>query len=145
MADENLKDFSISWVLVGLLFTCLLTFAITFMDNNNPNGLGDDMDYILNKSQSDINSQLYLVDDDANEILNVTSQTNPETSFLGGRDSVSTSYSLRKTGVSNWEKLKIFVAWVFIGDIGKLLISVIGGILGLVSIYFITKLIRQGT
>lgn len=145
MADENLKDFTVGWVLTGLLLTCLITFTIVFMYNNNPTGLGDDADYIFNKTQTDINSELYEVDSDSNELLNITSKTNPETSFLGSRDSVATSYGLKGTATGTWSKMKVFISWILIGDIGKMLLTVFGGIIGFISIYFITKWIRQGS
>jgi len=145
MADENLKDFTVGWIITGLLLTSLITFTIGFMYNNNPLGLGDDGDYIFNKTQSDINSKLYEVETDSNELLNITSKTNPETSFLGSRDSVATSYSLKGTATSTWSRMKIFISWILVGDIGKMLLTVFGGIIGFISIYFITKWIRQGS
>jgi len=144
MADESLKDFTVGWVLTGLLLTSLLTFTIIFMYNNNPIGLGDDASYIFNSSQTDLNTQLYQVDSDSNELLNITSKSNPEASFLGSRDSVATSYGLRGGAVSNWQKIKIFMAWVLTGDIGKMLITVFSGIIGTISLYYITKWIRNG-
>ena len=43
MADDNLKDFTLSWILLGLLSFCLMTFATTFMFANNPSyGFGEE-------------------------------------------------------------------------------------------------------
>lgn len=144
MADNNLKEFTVNWILTGLLLTCLLTFTIMFMVNNNPIGLGDDGGYILNQTRSDLNTQLYEVDSDTNSLLNITAESNPEASFLGSRDSVATSYGLRGGAISNWQRMKILISWILVGDMGKMLLTVFGGILGTMSLYFITKWIRNG-
>lgn len=145
MADQNLKDFTISWVLFGLLFTCLITFATLFMFSNNPDGLGSDAQNVFNSTQQNLQNDLYDVTNNTNELSNITSKTNPETSFLGSRDSVATSYGLKSTGRNFWSNARIMISWIFTGDIGKMVISVFGGLIGILSIYFITKWIRTGT
>ena len=145
MAEDNLKDFTVNWVITGLLLTCLITFAITFMFNNNPIGLGDDADYILNQTYTGINTKLLEVDTNANELLNITANTNPEVSQLGSRDSVGSSYGYKSVGTGFWSSMKQLIAWIFVGDVGKMLITVFGGLLGLIGGYFIIKYIRQGS
>ena len=71
MAEDNLKDFTVNWIITGLLLTCLLAFAITFMANNNPLGLGDDADYVFNNTYTNLNTQLLEVDTESNELLNI--------------------------------------------------------------------------
>ena len=61
MADENLKDFTINWVLFGLLFFCLLTFTIIFIANNNSDALGDDIDNQLLSSQTLVQVELLIL------------------------------------------------------------------------------------
>ncbi len=143
MADNNLKDFSINWVLFGLLFWCLLSFAISFMFHNNPNGLGDSQDF-FDDTVSSMQTNLIALPNSSNALLNITSETNPEISDLGSRDSVATSYGIMGTSKGFFENSKIFLGWVLTGTAGELLISVFGGLFGLVSLYFITKWIRNG-
>jgi hypothetical protein len=144
MTEDNLKDFAVNWILTGLLLTSLITFAIFFMYSNNPIGLGTNANYVFNQTSYGINVNLYEVEGKSNELLNITAQTNPETSFLGSRDSVATSYKMKDAGVSNWEQMKMFISWVLVGDMGEMLIIVFGGIIGFLSIYYITKWIRTG-
>ena len=145
MADDNLKSFTVNGVLGGLLLTCLLAFAISFMAYNNPSGLDDDgTGDIFDTSYENTVSNLQETDQDANVLLNITSNTNPEVSDLGSRDSVATSYSATGTAKESWESSKKMVAWVFSGTTGQLLLAVIGGLIGLVAYFLITKHIRQG-
>lgn len=144
MAANNLKDFTVDWVLFGLLFFSLLSFAVIFVANNNPDALGDSQDKFDTYS-SDVNSKLILVEDESNALLNISALSNPEESFLGSRDSVATSYGLTGTGKGFIDSFKLFMGWVLSGAIGKLLTGVLVGLFGLTSIFFITKWIRTGT
>lgn len=143
MAADNLKEFGIEWVLIGLLLFCLLSFAITFMYYNNPDGLGDSSS-ILNGSKNDIQTNLVSVPDDSDKLLNITSFTDPEASYLGSRDSIATSYGITGVGKGFFTKMKILIAWTLSGAAGQLLIGVFGGLFGLASLYFIVKWIRNG-
>jgi hypothetical protein len=144
MAEENIKDFVVNWVVLGLLVVSLMSFTISFMYNNNPLGLGDNADSILNQTTSSVSTKLYQSQQDADVVLNITASTNPEASDLGSRDSVAASYSAGGTGKSFFESIKVFLAWVLVGDIGKMLIAVFGGIIGFSVFYYIYKLIRNG-
>ena len=144
MAEENLKDFTINWLVFGLLFTSLIGFSISFMLNNNPMGLGDDASSIFGDSYNSYNSQLLNSPEDANKLLNITAQTNPEVSDLGSRDSVASAYGAQASSKQYWDASKQMISWVFSGDIGKMLISVLGGIIAFLSFYYIYKFIRQG-
>ena len=144
MADTNIKQFTITWILFGLLFFSLLSFAILFMNDNNPTGLGDSGD-IIEDTQSQISAKLIELPEDGNLLLNITSKTNPEVSFLGSRDSTATSYSLTGTGKGFFESSKAFFGWVFSGVPGKILLGVFGGLFSITALYWIIKLIRTGT
>ncbi len=144
MAEDNLKDFTINWILTGFLLTCLLSFAVTFMFANNEGGLGDDADAIYGDSVSDFSSQLLSSSDESDAILNITANTNPEASDLGSRDSVSTSYKAKGSGTGYWETSKTLISWIFTGTTGKMLISVFAGIIGMLSYFYIAKHIRTG-
>ena len=143
MAVDNLKDFSMQWIMFGLLFFSMLTFTITFMFNNSPDALGDSQGKFDTYS-TDIRSKLLVVENDSNSLLNISAQNNPEVSDQGSKDSVATSYGIMGTSRSFLESSKSFIGWMFTGDSGKVLISLIGGMFGLVSLYYITKWIRNG-
>lgn len=144
MADENLKDFTINWILVGVLSFSLISFAIAFMYNNNPSGLEEGVTDKLNQSSSGMNSKLLEIESGGNQVLNITSNTNPEASQLGSRDSVSAAFQTQGKALGFWESFKILVAWIVGGDIGKMLVSVFGGIFAFTAAYWITKWIRNG-
>lgn len=144
MADENLKDFTINWALLGLLFFCLLTFTISFMLANNPTGLGDTED-IFDNSVSSTETNLISLSGNSNSLLNITSETNPEISDLGSRDSVATAYGSMGSSKGFFESIKIFMSWILTGTSGQLLIGVFGGLFGFVALFFIIKNIRQGS
>jgi len=143
MVQENLRSFTMNGIQAGLLMTCLLVFAIGFMGYNNPTGLGDTGE-ILDTSYTASSSYLYEVDTDANTLLNISSNTNPEVSDLGSRDGVASSFSATGSGKGSWESAKALMSWVFTGTTGQLLMSVIGGMIGILAFFLITKNIRQG-
>jgi len=131
-------------IVMGLLLVCLISFAITFMFYNNPTGLGDVAEGKLAYTQTNISGRLYASDVDADKVLNITANTNPEASDLGSRDSVSSSYSAYGTSKGFFESAKILIAWIFVGDMGKMLLSVFGGIIGFLGFYYIYKFIKNG-
>lgn len=145
MVEDNIRDFTVNWIVFGLLFTSLLSFAIVFMFNNNPDGFGDDADYILNTTYTSSNSKLLELPSETDELLNITSKTNPEASFLGSRDTVATSYGSYGTAKGYWETSKLMLRWVFSGDVGKVLLAILSGLIGFIAFYFIVKFIRTGT
>ncbi len=144
MVEDNIKDFTINWVIFGLLATCLIAFAITFMYENNPYGLNDGSLEKLTSTDVDLNTRLYSLEGDGDELLNITSKTDPEVSQLGSKDSVATAYKMKDSGVSFWTSAKSLIGWVFTGEIGKILLGTFGGLIGFLSVYFIIKLIRTG-
>lgn len=144
MAEENLKDFTINWMVTGLLLTCLLAFTITFFISNNPSGLGDDANEVFGSVRNDQQGNLIGAEEDANTLLNITSKTNPEVSDLGSRDSVASSYEAKGSASQYWEASKQLISWVFSGTIGKILLATLGGMMGFLGFYYIYKFIRQG-
>ncbi len=141
MATNNLKEFANQWILLGLLFFSLVSFAIYFTANNNPDALGSSGDR-LSGFGSDIQSRLVVVEDDTDALLNISSQTNPEVSRLGSRDSVATSYGITGNSRSFWVSIKLFMGWILTGTSGQILISVFGGLFGFTVVYYIAKFIR---
>lgn len=143
MAADDLNSFTMQGVVGGLLLVCLLSFAIGFMYLNNPTGLGD-TSVILESTYESSSNRLTESPQDADALLNITSNTNPEVSDLGSRDSVATSYSAVGTAKGSFEAAKDLISWVFTGTTGKILLGTITGIIGLLSYFFIYKHIRQG-
>jgi hypothetical protein len=145
VAEENLKDFAVNWAIFGLLLTCLISFTIFFMYENNPIGLNDGSEDILDSTDTNMRKSLQEIEGDTNELLNITAQTNPEVSFLGSIDSVSTAYEIAGSAKSQWANTKTLIKWIFSGEVGEILLGVFGGLIGFLSIYFITKWIRIGS
>lgn len=145
MAQDNLKDFTIEWVIFGLLFTCLVSFAVSFMFFNNPIGFNDGSSTILSEGVTEGQSQLYEIPRNSDGVLNITAQTNPEASFLGSRDSVSTSFSATEESRNSFDLAKNLIAWTFTGEVGNMLLAVFGGLIGYLIFYFSFKFIRTGT
>lgn len=144
MATDNLKDFTMQFTVGGLLLTCLIGFVISFMYQNNPLGLSDGADDVFNDAYGE-NSQLILASgDEADSVLNITANTNPEISDSGSRDTVATAYKSRGNAVEYWNSAKKILGWVFSGTIGKMLLVAIGGMIGILSYFYIMQHIRQG-
>ena len=138
MVEDNLKDFTINWVILSLLLFCLMTFATSFMFNNNPSGLSDFQD-VYDSTTQNVGLKITSVTNETNPLLNISAQTNPEQSFLGSRDSVATSYGLTGSSRGFFEEIKIFFGFIITGTAGQILTSVFGGLFGATAIYFITK------
>ena len=93
---------------------------------------------------SSVQSNLISVEEDSNVLLNISSQTDPEVSDLGSKDSVATAYGISGNSKGFWESTKIFMGWILTGTLGQILAAVFGGLLGIGLLYFITKWIRAG-
>jgi len=146
MAIDSLKDTTTTWILGGFLLTAMLSFAILFMFANNPTGLdGDGTGSILGEVYANQTSTLLEAPQSADTLLNITSNTNPEVSDLGSRDSVAAAYSATGQSKATWTQTKKLIGWVFTGTSGKLLLGVIGGLIGVLAFFFISKFIRQGS
>jgi len=143
MANDNIKDFTVQWILFGLLLFSMLTFALFFSVENNPIAYGNSKAF-FQTAKGNISTQLQLVEKDSDSLLNITSNTNPEVSDLGSRDSVATSYGIFGTARGMFTASKYFISVVFSGTFGEVLLTVFGGLFGLSALYFITKYIRTG-
>ena len=145
MALDNLKDLSIQWIVGGLLLTCLLGFAIQFTYFNNPIGLNDgSANDVFADSYANSSSLLDQSSTKSDELLNITANTNPEVSDLGSRDSVAAAFSAKGSSTEFFDSAKNLAGWVFSGAIGKMLLVVIGGLIGMLSFFFIWQYIRTG-
>ena len=142
MADQNIKDFTINWVIFGLLFFFLLTFTLTFFHANNPDALGTAKanfeSYAL-----EISSELVEIETDSNENINISALIASEDQELGSRISASNSYGFWGTASAFWESSKGFFGWILPGESGSVLVSVFGGIIGVLVLYFIFRLGRS--
>lgn len=144
MAESNLREFTINWIVTGFLLFSLIAFATVFMFNNNTIGLGDDADAVFGATYNSLSSQLMASPDDSDTLLNITANTNPEASTLGSRDVVATSYEAKGSGTGYWETGKVLISWVFSGTVGKMILAVFAGIIGFLSYFYISKHIRTG-
>lgn len=146
MAITSLRETTTTWIVGGFLLTALLSFAILFMFANNPTGLdGDGTGSILGEVHTTQTNTLLEAPVDADVLLNITSNTNPEVSDLGSRDSVAAAYSATGQSKVTFQQTKKLIGWVFAGDTGKLLLGVLGGLIGMLAFFFISKFIRQGS
>ena len=143
MAMDNLKDFAIQWGVLGLLFFGMMAFAMSFMVDNNPIGLGVSSTQFENHS-GNVMGKLTQIETDSNELLNITTKNNPEVGQLGSGDSVPASYSLVGSARSFLSSFKLFMVWIIPGTAGQMLVAFLVGIFGIMSFYFITKWIRIG-
>jgi len=144
MADDGLKDFTINWILGGFLLFCLLAFSITFVYNNNTSALDDGTGTIFSTSYTNFSNTLTSSSQDSNTLLNVTSNTNPEISDLGSRDSVAVSFGAKGGATSYWEASKTLFFWVFSGTSGSIMLGVFGGLIGILAMFFIWRFVRNG-
>jgi len=142
MANRDIKDFTINWVLFGLLIFSLLAFAVSFVANNNSDALGDTQGTFESTSQ-ELQDSLLEIEDDTNQQINISADLQSEESQLGTRAAASTSYGLMGTGTGFWKKAKGLIALVFSGLIGQIIIGVFGGLIGIAALYYIIKLIRS--
>lgn len=143
VAIDNLKDFGIMFILGGLLFASLLYFATGFTSQNNPDALGSS-EAKFGKFKDNITSTLISTEAEGNALLNISAESDPEVSDLGSRDSVATSYGIAGNSGGFFNNLRLFFEWVVPGSNGLMIISVIGGIIAFLLVYFITKWIRIG-
>jgi len=144
MGDDGIKDFTVNWMIGGLLLFCLLAFAITFMYNNNPTALDDGTGDVFSDSYDDVSTTLTESSEKSNTLLNVTSNTNPEVSDLGSRDSVAVSFEAKGSATAYWTNSKRMISWVFSGTVGKIIMGTLAGIIGFLSLFYIWKFIRSG-
>jgi len=141
MANNNLGDFTIQWVFFGLLFFSMLSFAVIFVANNNEDAFGTSQSKF---DTSSLQSNLISTNNNIEPLLNITSESNPEISDLGSRDSVAVSYGLKGSSMGFIQSAQMFMGWVFTGTSGAVIISTFVGLFSIASLYFITKWIRQG-
>ena len=144
MVDENLKDFSVSWIQYGVVLFCLITFTTLFMASNNPIGLGSDAATQLGIVEGNLSSAIFQLPEGSDALLNISADTDPTEGFLGSRDSVATTYGIMDMARIFFTSSKTLVSWVFSGVVGQMLLAIFGGLFGLVSLYWITKWIRNG-
>ena len=144
MALDTLRDMSVQFSMAGLLLVCLLGFAISFMVANNPIGLDDGTGDVFTSSYGDTSSLVLESGDTSNEFLNITSNTNPEVSDLGSRDSVSTGFLAKGSATDYWTASMNLMGWVFSGFIGKMLLASIGSLVGMLAGFLIWQYIRTG-
>lgn len=142
MAVDNIKDFSINFILYGLLFLALSTFTIIFLSQNNPNAINPELMNLIENSSSDSQGKLVALNETGDVMLNITSYTDPEASYLGSKDQVATAYKMAGSSKESWEASKKMLS-VVIPDVK--IIIIFSSIILFSMIYFIIKLLRLGS
>lgn len=145
MALNDLKDFTSQGLMGGFLLSCLLIFAVGFMAVNNGDGFGSETDSVFNGIDTGLQSKLEESPTDADTLLNITANTNPEAGDLGSRDSVAASYSAVGATRKYFEASKDLIAWVFTGETGNMLLLVFGALIGFTAVFLSYKFLRQGS
>jgi len=142
MADTNIKDFTLTWITLGVLIFALITFTLTFSFNNNPEALGQN-EAQLQLFQNNISSTLTEIETDYNVQANVSAELNSEEASIGAASVSSTSYSFMGTSQASASNIKLLLAWIFAGTFGQFVIRVLAGIIGIIGLYYVIKLIRS--
>ncbi len=113
MADEDLKEEVITYILLGILAFFLISFVLYVIANNNPNAISPSYIKELNDTKTSVRMSFINSSATADKVLNSTSYTNPEASYLGSKDQVATAYDTMGTGKSSWTNIKKLLGIVF--------------------------------
>lgn len=136
MKADNVKDFTIDWITMGLLMVCLLGFVLTFTYHNNPTALGD-----VGNSLSGVNSSL------SSSLVEIEGEASAEAetsdSFIS-LDSAKSSISSTDKTRSFLQSAKILIALVFTGAMGTILLSTLGAVFLITLVYLGIKWFRTG-
>lgn len=142
MADQNIKDFTTSWITFGVLFFCLITFAGVFMANNNPSGLGSVQNNFDNYSGG-LKPKLIQVEAAANDEMNASASVQSQNQATGGIIAASNSYGFWGSSQKMFKETKQLVQFMFVGEAGRMIVAVFFGLAGFIALYFIFKLGRS--
>lgn len=142
MAEDNIKDFAINFILAGVILMGLLTYTFLFTYNNNPNALGQNAEQ-LNIINNNFSNSLTEIEISTNIQFNTSAQLNSQDSILGSSSASSTSYGFMGQTQDTWTIMKTMIAWAFAGTFGQLLIKILGGLISLAGLYYVIKLIRS--
>ncbi len=139
---DNIKDFTLTWVLTGILIFSLLSFGLIFVFNNNPTALGEN-DEQLEILQANLSNSLEEIEGEMDSKMNSSAKLNSEDQALGTASASSTSYGFMGTAQSKVTIMKTMILWIFAGTFGQILIKILSGIVGLVGLYYIVVFIRR--
>ena len=142
MADQNIKDYTVTWITFGVLFFSLMTFAGLFMSANNPTGLGEAGDN-FNTYSGDLSPTLIQIEEqEVNPLLN-TSAITESNAEAGSVVAASNSYGFFGTAKTIFPTIKKFIAWQIGEEAGQMISAVFFGLLGLIALFYIIKLGRS--
>ena len=141
MADQNIKDFTVNWILFGVLFFSLMFFSLSFVFNNNSDALGE---YKANYDiySANISSNLLELEGDSNEQINISAIIESEDLELGSRVAASNSYGFMSSARNYWSGTKEFTALMFEGTAGQIITGVFSGLFLIIALFFIFRLGR---
>lgn len=143
MAEDNIKDLVVNWGAFGILFVALISFAIIFMANNAT--IIDSGATTLDSYGQNMTTTVEKVENNSNEVLDILSNTDPEVSDLGSKDSVSSSFKSAANPKEIWESSKPMFSYVIADEtMATFLLGSLGAIFLAVIAYLIYKSIRVG-
>lgn len=143
MADQNIKDYTVTWITFGVLFFSLITFAGVFMTENNPTGLGDATDKFTG-FKNELSPKLIQIEtEETNKLLNSSAITESNAD-VGSVVAASNSYGFFGTAKTMFTSTKTFISWIFGTETaGQMISGVFFGLMGLIALFFIIKLGRS--
>lgn len=144
MAEDNIKSWVVSWILISLFSISIMSFVVLFPIYQGNSDIYEN-DSRINDTLQELKATVTTSENLANANTNLTSDYDPTTSQSGA--------DITQKGQSNnmiiivqntFGVLKIF-AYYLLADVGIFLMSVLGIIILLISLYYGLKNIRTGT
>lgn len=142
MADDNLRDMTVTWVTMGFLILSMIAFAGQFIDSNAPGALGD-TEGIFDDVSENLTSNLIQVDTEANEQINISSLVSSENSQQGLFVSSSNSYGFWGTASNFFKSTFRLVYYVLPSPFSDIFVSAFSGLLIFAALFYIIKLGRS--
>jgi hypothetical protein len=143
MADETLGDFVINYLLFGLLLFGLIGSTLYLISMNNEEAISPEYFSTLNKTKNNIGISFVSSSATADSILNSTSYTDPEASYLGSKDQVASAYNIMGTGKGMWAQSKLMLNVLFSSN--PEIIWIFGAFIVFSAVLLIYKFVRTGS
>lgn len=142
MAD-NIKDFAINWILIGLFSFSLISFAVLFPVYQGEGEIFSN-DTTLNATIESLESTFETTGTLSNTNLNLTKDYDPTTSDSGADfTQIGQGFNILTFASQTKDVLKIFFYYAF-GELAIILITLFGAIFFITAIYYVIKNLRTG-
>lgn len=142
MADEDLRGFVETYLLFGLLMLGLIGVALYLVFMNNSTAISGDYYSTLNETRKNLNIAFINSSATADKVLNSTSYTNPEASYLGSKDQVSSAYETMGSAKKMWSQVGLMLGILFSSN--PEIVWIFGGMIVFSVVMLIIKFIRTG-